>query len=108
MFFYGRVVIPFSLSFQQEQKLQGIQGKDLRVSVLTGKRVKEDNDFAIKELHLLDNHSLTGFFFILTSNNNDFKVTLRIHCTLKAFDDFNPIQDRGEPPLPPPLNSFSL
>ena len=65
MFFYGRVVIPFSLSFQQEQKLQGIQGKDLRVSVLTGKRVKEDNDFAIKELHLLENHSsgFDGVFF---------------------------------------------
>ena len=49
----------------------------LGVSALTGKRVKGDNDSAIKEHHLFCNHS-SGFddFSILASNNNDFKVTL--------------------------------
>ena len=49
----------------------------LGVSALTGKRVKEDNDSAIKEHHLFCNHS-PGFddFSILASNSNDFKVTL--------------------------------
>ena len=49
----------------------------LGVSALTWKRVKGDNDFAIKEHHLFWNHS-SGFddFSILASNNNDFKVTL--------------------------------
>ena len=49
----------------------------LAVSALTGKRVKGDNDSAIKEHHLFCNYS-SGFddFSILASNNNDFKVTL--------------------------------
>ena len=49
----------------------------LGVSALTGKRVKGDNDSAIKEHHLFGNHS-SGFddFSILASNNNNFKVTL--------------------------------
>ena len=49
----------------------------LGVSALTGKRVKGDNDSAIKEHHLFCNYS-SGFddFCILTSNNNNFKVTL--------------------------------
>ena len=49
----------------------------LGVSALTGKRVKGDNDSAVKEHHLFCNHS-SGFdnFFILASNNNDSKVTL--------------------------------
>ena len=49
----------------------------LGVSALTGKRVKGDNDSAIKEHHVFCNHSF-GFdgFSILASNNNDFKVTL--------------------------------
>ena len=49
----------------------------LRVSALTGKRVKRNNDFVIKEHHLFCNHSF-GFdnFSILASNNNDLKVTL--------------------------------
>ena len=49
----------------------------LGVSALTGKRVKEDNDSAIKEHHLFCSHS-PGFddFSILASNSNDFKVTL--------------------------------
>ena len=51
--------------------------EDLGVSALTGKRVKGDNDSAIKEHHLFCNHP-SGFddFSILASNNNDFKVTL--------------------------------
>ena len=49
----------------------------LGVSALTGKRLKGDNDSAIKKYHLFCNHS-SGFddFSILASNNNDFKVTL--------------------------------
>ena len=49
----------------------------LGVCALTGKRVKGDNDSAIKEHHLFCNYS-SGFddFSILASNNNDFKVTL--------------------------------
>ena len=49
----------------------------LGVSALTGKRVKGDNNSAIKEHYLFCNHS-SGFddFSILASNNNDFKVTL--------------------------------
>ena len=49
----------------------------LEVSALIGKRVKGDNDSAIKEHHLLCNQS-SGFdnFSILASNNNDLKVTL--------------------------------
>ena len=49
----------------------------LGVSALTGKRVKGDNDSAIKEHHLFCNYS-SGFddFCILTTNNNNFKVTL--------------------------------
>ena len=49
----------------------------LGVSPFTGKRVKGDNDSAIKEHHLFCNHS-SGFdeFSILANNNNDFKVTL--------------------------------
>ena len=47
------------------------------VSALTGKRVKGDNDSAIKKHHLFRNH-LSGFeeLSILASNKNDFKVTL--------------------------------
>ena len=46
-------------------------------SLLTGKRVKGDNNSTIKEHHLFCSHS-SGFdkFPILTSNNNDFRVTL--------------------------------
>ena len=49
----------------------------LGVSALTGKRVKGNNDSAIKEHHLFCSYS-SGFdnFSILASNNNDFKVTL--------------------------------
>ena len=49
----------------------------LGVSALTGKRVKGDNDSAIKEHHLFCSY-WSGFevFCILASNNDDFKVTL--------------------------------
>ena len=49
----------------------------LGVSALTGKRVKGDNNSAIKECHLFCNHSSRfDDFPILASKNNDFKVTL--------------------------------
>ena len=59
-------------------------------SVLTGNRMKGDNDFAIKEHHLFCNHS-SGFdnFSIPVSNNTGFKVTL-MECLLI---------NRGHPPL---------
>ena len=49
----------------------------LGVSALIGKRVEGDNDSTVKEHHLFCNHS-SGFdnFFVLASDNNDFKVTL--------------------------------
>ena len=49
----------------------------LCVSALTRKRMKGDNDSAIKGDNLFCSHS-SGFdyFSILASNNNDFKVTL--------------------------------
>ena len=49
----------------------------LGVFALTGKRVKGDNDSAIKEHHLFCNN-LSGFddFSILASSNNGFKATL--------------------------------
>ena len=56
----------------------------LRFSALSGKRVKGDNDYTIKEHHLLCNHS-SGFddFSILACNNNDFKVTLMERLLIK-------------------------
>ena len=49
----------------------------LGISALTGKRVKEDDDPAIKEHLLFCNHT-PDFedFLILATNNNDFKVML--------------------------------
>ena len=49
----------------------------LGVSALIGKTEKWDNDSTVKEHHLFCNHS-SGFdnFFVLASDNNDFKVTL--------------------------------
>ena len=46
----------------------------LGISALTGKRVKGDDDSAIKEHLLFCSH--TPDFSILATNNNDFKVTL--------------------------------
>ena len=49
----------------------------LRISTLRGKRVKGDDDSAIKEQYLLYNH-LPDFedFSFLTRNSNNFKITL--------------------------------
>ena len=49
-----------------------------RISALTGKEVKGDDDSAIKE-HLLFCNQTPDFvdFSILATNKNDFKVTLR-------------------------------
>ena len=51
--------------------------EQLGISALTGKRVKGDDDSAIKE-HLLFCNVTPAFedFSILATNNNDFKVTL--------------------------------
>ena len=50
---------------------------NLEISALTGKRIKGDDDSAIKDYLFFCNHS-PDFedFSILTVNNNDFKVTL--------------------------------
>ena len=71
----------------------------LGISTFTGKRVKEDNVSAIKEHHLFCNHS-SGFddFFILASNNNDFKVTL-----IKSL-----LINRDHPPLNKNRHSLPL
>ena len=59
----------------------------LGISALTGKRVKGDDDSAIKEHLLFCNHT-TDFedFSILATNNNEFKVTL-MECILINRDD---------------------
>ena len=69
----------------------------LGVSALIGKRVKGDNDSAIKEHHLFCNHSSSfDDFSILASNNNDFKVTLMESLLI----------NRDQPPLN--KNRYSL
>ena len=71
----------------------------LGVSALTGKRMKRDNDSAIKEHHLFCNHP-SGYvsFSIRASNNNDFKVTLME--TLLINRDHPPLnKNRYLPPL---------
>ena len=62
----------------------------LGISALTGKRVKGDDDSAIKEQLLFCNHT-PDFedFSILATNNNDFKVTL-----MESF-----LINRDHPPL---------
>ena len=59
----------------------------LGVFTLTGKRVKGDNDSAVKEHRLFCNHS-SDFddFSVLASNNNDFKVML-MQSLLINIDD---------------------
>ena len=71
----------------------------LGVSNLTGKRVKGDNNFAIKEHHLFCSYS-SGFgnFSILASNNNDFKFTLMESLLI----------DRDHPPLKKNKHSLHL
>ena len=70
----------------------------LGVSALTGKRVKGDNDSAIKEHHLFCNYS-SGFdeFSILASNNNDFKVTLMENLLINRD---HPLLNRNRHSLP--------
>ena len=51
----------------------------LGFSALTKKRVKGDNNSAIKKHRLLCNHSFgLDDFSILAGNNNDFNVTLKV------------------------------
>ena len=65
------------------------------ISALTGKRVKGDNDSAIKEHLLFCNHT-PDFedFSILTTNNNDFKVMLmeRDHPSLNKNKQSLPLE----------------
>ena len=65
----------------------------LGVSARTGKRMKGDNDSAVKE-HLFCNHS-SGFdnFSILASNSSDFKVTLIESLLIKR--DHPPLNKNG-------------
>ena len=71
----------------------------LGVSAPTGKRVNGNNDSAMKEHNLFCNHS-SGFddFFILASNNNDFKVT-----SMES-----PLINRDDPPLNKNRHSLPL
>ena len=64
--------------------------KHLGISALTGKRVKGDDDSAIKEHLLCCNHT-PDFedFSILATNNNDFKVMLME----------SPLINKDHPPL---------
>ena len=72
----------------------------LGISTLTGKRVKGDDDSAIKEHLLFCNHTPEfEDFSILASNNNDFKVTLmesllinRDHPTLNKNKQSLPLE----------------
>ena len=49
----------------------------LEISAVTGKRVKGDDNSAVKEHLLFYNHTLDfEDFSILVTNNNDFKATL--------------------------------
>ena len=61
----------------------------LGVSALTGKRVKGENNSAVKEHHLFCNHS-SGFddFSILASNNNDLKVTVMESLNQQRLSSF--------------------
>ena len=69
------------------------------ISALTGKRVKGDDDSAIKEHLLFCNHT-PDFedFSILATNNNDFKVTLMESLLI----------NRDHPPLNKNKESLSL
>ena len=71
----------------------------LGVFALTGKRVKGDNDFVIKEHHLFCNHSSGSDDFSILARNNDFKVTLmasllinRDHPPLNKNRHFLPLE----------------
>ena len=70
----------------------------MEISALTGKRVKDDDDAAIKEHLLFCNHT-PDFkdFSILASNNNDFKVT-SMECLLINRD--HPTLNKNKQSLP--------
>ena len=70
----------------------------LGVSALTGKRVKGDNNSAIKEHHLFSNHSSGFDDFSILATNNDFKVTL--------MENF--LINRDHPPLNKKRHSLPL
>ena len=71
----------------------------LEVFALTGKRVKGENNSAIKEHHLYFSRS-SGFdnFSILATNNNDFNVTL-MESLLINIDQPPLNNNRYSPPL---------
>ena len=75
--------------------------KHLGISVLTGKRVKGDDDLAIK-LHLLFCNHTPDFenISIPSTNNNDFKVTLMESLLINR--DYPPL-NKNKQPLPLPL-----
>ena len=70
----------------------------LGISALTGKRVKDDDDSAIKEHLLFCNHT-PDFedFSILATNNNDFKVMLMESLLINR--DHPPL-NKNKQPLP--------
>ena len=76
-----------------------IMCEHLGLSALSGKRMRGNNDSAVKEHHLFCNHS-SGFddFSILASNNNDIKVTL-----MKGL-----LINRDHPPLDKNRHSLPL
>ena len=69
----------------------------LGFSALTKKRVKGDNNSAIKKHRLLCNHSFgLDDFSILAGNNNDFNVTLKVSPSFgkkQAFATFGTSDD---------------
>ena len=106
MLFYGRIVIPshFLSSESRNSKVfthshMFTLCQHLGVSALTGKKLKGDKDFAIKEHHLFCHHS-SGFydFSILDNNNNDFKVNLMESLLI----------NRDDPPLNKNRHSLPL
>ena len=71
----------------------------LGIFALTGKRVKDDDDSAIKEHFLLCNYSPDlQHFSILTTNNKNFKVTLMVSLLI----------NRDHPPLNKNKQSLAL
>ena len=76
IFYLSAVAAMLPIMAKLSAKLKS-ECEHLGVFTLTGKRVKGDNDSAVKEHRLFCNHS-SDFddFSVLASNNNDFKVML--------------------------------
>ena len=73
----GTETIPSNFNKKKRTHFKVRMCEHLGISALTGKRVKDDDDSAIKEHLLFCNHTPEfEDFSILASNNNDFKVTL--------------------------------